>query len=97
MPLSDGYQTEKNLIKESEELAAAITEFFDTMGINDRRAFILFTCDLPTGLVQYISDLDRSAANKIIELWLKNSAGASNAQDSEAPQAIKEESEPNNN
>jgi hypothetical protein len=91
MPLSDGYQTEKTVSKEALELAKAITEFYEDMGVNDRRGFVLFVCDLPSGVVQYMSDLDRLTSLQVLKMWVReNETITSNAQGDEADQAIKD-------
>jgi len=95
MPLSDGYQTEKDLLRDGHEISVAITDYLNDMGLESKRGFILFICDLPTGLVQFQSDLDRVTSTQILEMWLKDLAGASNAQDSEGAQPITEQT--NNN
>jgi hypothetical protein len=71
MPLSDGYQIEKDLSRDIQEVASAITEYFTDMGVNNRRAFILFICDVPSNTVRYISDFDRTIANQVLEHWVE--------------------------
>jgi hypothetical protein len=71
MPLSDGFQTEKDLSKETEGVADAITEFFQDLGIDEKRGFILFVCDLPTGTVQFMSDLKRDVTDGVLKAWIE--------------------------
>lgn len=71
MPLSDDYQTEKEIRKEALELAKATTEFFEDMGVNDKRGFILFVCDLSSGVTQFMSDLDRVTSMQVVKMWIR--------------------------
>jgi len=95
MPLKDGYQTEKDLIRDAQEIAEAITQYFVDMGVENKRGFVLFLSDLPTGIVQFMSDLDRVTSSEILKMWLKDVAGESNAPNSEGAQPITEQN--NNN
>lgn len=97
MPLSDGYQTERSLNKEAEEIAEAITQFLKDMGTDDRRGFILLHCDMLTGVVQYISDLDRHVAYQVVKFWVTSNRNLESSENvtTEAEPAIR--SSENNN
>lgn len=59
MPLDDDYQIERTLKQLSNEIAPAITDAFNELGINETTGFILFIVDFNTGILQYVSDMGR--------------------------------------
>lgn len=71
MPLEDGYKTEKELARDSEEIAKAITEYFKEFNVEESRGFVLFLIDMPTGVLQYISDLKKEHTIPMIKFWIK--------------------------
>jgi hypothetical protein len=73
MPLEDGYQTEKWLNQIATEIADGITEMFKELHIIETTSFCLFVVDHKTGTLQYISDLDRMVADKMLKLHISRS------------------------
>jgi hypothetical protein len=70
MPLEDGYETEKFIKQIAEEIASSITEMFTTLGINETTSFALFIVEHKTGTLQYISDLQRMVADRMLQIHI---------------------------
>lgn len=71
MPLSDDYQTERELKELADEVAHAITDAYVEMNCNNTRYFILFLLDSKTGTLNYISDMPKELADEAMLAHIK--------------------------
>lgn len=71
MPLQDDYQTEKLLKEIANEVAHGINDAFEELHINQTSGFVLFLLDYNTGVIQYISDMDKEDADLMMTAHIK--------------------------
>lgn len=71
MPLSDGYESEKELKLNADAIAEGITEYLTSEGREKRIGFVLFVFDLEESILQYISDMPRENVSRVLKHWIE--------------------------
>lgn len=73
MPISDGFQSERELKECAQNIAEGITEHFDFIDKQKRYYFALFVFDTKHGILQYVSDMNAEHVNVALKKHLERS------------------------